>query len=145
MVRRKTCKLLLVQERKNLADRYTLKIPGRAVPKGRPRFSRTGGVYNPKTTNDYERLVANTWYAKYGDTAIEGNIEAQIVVATDRHLKQDVDNLAKSVLDGLQKGGAFAAGDQQVYKLAISKIPADKENCCVVVALNVISGYSNDY
>lgn len=125
--------------------RFTLKIPGRAVPKGRPRFSRTGGVYNPKTTNDYERLVANAWFEKYGSTAIEGNIEAQIVVATDRHQKQDVDNLAKSILDGLQKGGAFIEGDQQIYKLAISKIPAAKDNCCVVVALETITDYADGY
>lgn len=102
-------------------------------------------MYNPKTTNDYERLVANTWFEKYGNTAISGQIEAQIVVATDRHQKQDVDNLAKSILDGLQKGGAFAEGDQQVYKLAISKVAASKETCCAVVALNVIADYDVDY
>ena len=50
---------------------------------------------------------------------------------TDRHAKQDVDNLAKSILDGMQKAGAFAEGDQQVYTLGITKYPAEKENMAI--------------
>jgi Holliday junction resolvase RusA-like endonuclease len=99
-------------------------VPGRAVPKGRPRMTRTGGVYTPKTTVDYEKLVAAAWNTKYGMLALNGRLRVTINVYTDRHAKQDVDNLAKSILDGMQRAGAFAQGDEQVYSLGVVKYPA---------------------
>jgi Holliday junction resolvase RusA-like endonuclease len=99
-------------------------IPGRAVPKGRPRFSKYGGVYSPKTTVEFENHVAECWVREFGETSLEGRLRVVINVHTDRHAKQDVDNLAKSVLDGMQKAGAFAQGDHQVYVLGVSKYDA---------------------
>jgi Holliday junction resolvase RusA-like endonuclease len=102
-------------------------IPGRAVPKGRPRMTRSGGVYTPKTTVDYEKIVATAWNDKYGMLALNGRLRVTINVHTDRHAKQDVDNLAKSILDGMQRAGAFMDGDHQVYSLGVIKHPAEKE------------------
>ena len=99
-------------------------IHGRAVPKGRPRMTRTGGVYTPKTTVDYEKLVASAWNDHFGMLSLDGKLRVTINVHTDRHQKQDVDNLAKSILDGLQRAGAFAEGDHQVYSLGVMKYPA---------------------
>jgi Holliday junction resolvase RusA-like endonuclease len=99
-------------------------IPGRAVPKGRPRMTKMGGVYTPKTTVDYEKLVAGAWNDKYGMLALNGKVRVIINVYTDRHAKQDVDNLAKSILDGMQRAGAFSDGDEQVYSLGVMKHPA---------------------
>ena len=99
-------------------------IYGRAVPKGRPRMTRAGGVYTPKTTVDWEKIVASAWFDHYGMMALDGRLKVIINVHTDRHQKQDVDNLAKSILDGLQRAGAFAEGDQQVYILTCTKYPA---------------------
>ena len=104
---------------------YSINVEGRPVPKGRPRLARNGGVYTPKTTVEYEVRVSNAWYEKYGSTALEGKLVVWCFFGTDRHGKQDVDNLAKSVLDGLQRAGAFAQGDEQVYKLTASKFPSD--------------------
>lgn len=97
------------------------RIMGRAVPKGRPRMTRAGGVYTPKTTVDYEKLVAAAWNDKYGMLALNGRLRVTINIYTDRHAKQDVDNLAKSILDGMQRAGAFAQGDEQVYSLGVIK------------------------
>lgn len=116
-------------------------IPGRAVPKGRPRFSKYGGVYSPKTTVEYEKHVAQCWVAKYGETALEGRLRVVISVHTDRHAKQDVDNLAKSILDGLQNAGAFAEGDQQIYTLGITKYPATEDNFGVWVSITRFEEY----
>jgi Holliday junction resolvase RusA-like endonuclease len=99
-------------------------ILGRAVPKGRPRMTKTGGVYTPKTTVDYEKQVAAAWNEKYGMLSLNGRLRVTINVYTDRHEKQDVDNLAKSILDGMQRAGAFASGDEQVYSLGVVKQPA---------------------
>jgi Holliday junction resolvase RusA-like endonuclease len=102
-------------------------IPGRAVPKGRPRMTRTGGVYTPKTTVDYEKVVAEAWNQTYGMLSLNGKLRVTINVHTDRHAKQDVDNLAKSILDGMQRAGAFIDGDHQVYSLGVVKHPAETE------------------
>lgn len=96
-------------------------IPGRPVPKGRPRMTKSGGVYTPKTTVDYEKIVAGAWYDKYGMLSLDGKLRVTINIHTDRHAKQDVDNLAKSILDGMQRAGAFTHGDEQVYSLGAIK------------------------
>ena len=112
---------------------YSITVPGRPVPKGRPRLARNGHVFTPETTVAFEIKVANAWYEKYGATELEGNLEVFCYFATDRHGKQDVDNLAKSVLDGLERGRAFMSGDQQVYKITASKYPADNLQTIVLV------------
>ena len=111
-----------------------IKIDGRAVPKGRPRMTRTGGVYTPKTTVDFEKKVAAAWNDQIGMLMLDGPLRVVIHVYTDRAAKQDVDNLAKSVLDGLQRGGAFAQGDEQVRTLCVSKYDA-KVNLCTMVTV----------
>lgn len=118
------------------------RIEGRAVPKGRPRMTRSGGVYTPKTTVDYEKLVAAAWNNKYGMLALNGQLRVAIHVWTDRHAKQDVDNLAKSILDGMQRAGAFAQGDEQVYSLGVVKYPA-KADLCVMVSVTQLDDYAD--
>lgn len=112
---------------------YSITVAGRPVPKGRPRLARNGGVYTPKTTVEYEVTLSNAWYEKYGSTALEGKLEVWCYFGTDRHQKQDVDNLTKSALDGLQRAGAFAQGDEQVYKVTASKFPSDTLRTIIVV------------
>jgi Holliday junction resolvase RusA-like endonuclease len=119
-----------------------IRIEGRAVPKGRPRMTRSGGVYTPKTTVDYEKLVAAAWNNKYGMLALNGKLRLAIHIWTDRHAKQDVDNLAKSILDGMQRAGAFAQGDEQVYSLGVIKYPA-KVDLCVMVSVMQLEDYAD--
>lgn len=113
----------------------TIRIDGKPVPKGRPRMSRNGGVFTPKTTVDYENKIAAAWREKFGDRAFGGKVEVFLYFGSKFDYKQDVDNLAKSALDGLQKGGAFANGDEQVYRLIASKFPAtdDKQHTIIVI------------
>jgi len=95
-------------------------------------MTRTGGVYTPKTTVDYEKRVAEAWNTQIGMVSLEGPLRVVIHVYTDRAAKQDVDNLAKSILDGLQRGGAFASGDEQVKTLCVSKYDAKIDMCAMV-------------
>jgi Holliday junction resolvase RusA-like endonuclease len=118
------------------------RIDGRAVPKGRPRMTRSGGVYTPKTTVDYEKLVAGAWNDKYGMLSLDGKLRVTINIHTDRHAKQDVDNLAKSILDGMQRAGAFAHGDEQVYSLGVMKHAATTD-LCVWVSVTQLEDYSD--
>jgi len=118
------------------------RIDGRAVPKGRPRMTKMGGVYTPKTTVDWEKIVAAAWNDNYGMLSLNGKLRVTINVYTDRHAKQDVDNLAKSILDGMQRAGAFADGDHQVYSLGIVKHAAATE-FCVVVSVTELDQYAD--
>ena len=95
-------------------------------------MTKMGGVYTPKTTVDYEKHVAESWNNKYGMLSLNGRLRVTINVYTDRHAKQDVDNLAKSILDGMQRAGAFAQGDEQVYALGVMKWPAKASLCAWV-------------
>jgi len=109
-----------------------IRVDGRAVPKGRPRMTRTGGVYTPATTVEFEKKVAAAWNSQMGMLSMVGDLRVIIHVYTDRAAKQDVDNLAKSVLDGLQRGGAFAVGDEQVKTLVITKHDTKVDLCTMV-------------
>lgn len=82
-----------------------LEIPGAPVPKARPRANGRGGVYTPSRTHQYEELVA--WAARAKRIRLgQGPVEIQ----ADFHTRKgggDLDNLLKSLLDGLVKGGAI--------------------------------------
>jgi Holliday junction resolvase RusA-like endonuclease len=95
-------------------------------------MTRAGGVYTPATTVEFEKRVAEAWNSQMGMLSMEGELRVVIHVYTDRAAKQDVDNLAKSVLDGLQRGGAFAVGDEQVRTLVITKHPSKVDLCTMV-------------
>jgi crossover junction endodeoxyribonuclease RusA len=116
---------------------YTIsvRITGKPVPKGRPRFSKFGGVYTPATTVEYENRVADAWREQRGDLALTGQLEAFLYFGTVGHVKQDIDNLVKSALDGLQRAGAFVNGDEQVYKITASKFPATREEQHTIIVL----------
>ena len=105
-------------------------------------MTKMGGVYTPKTTVDWEKIVASAWNDKFGMLSLNGKLRVTINVYTDRHAKQDVDNLAKSILDGMQRAGAFSDGDHQVYSLGIVKHAATTE-LCVVVSVTELDEYAD--
>jgi len=94
-------------------------IPGRPVPKGRPRLGirgRKAYVYTPPETRKYEKIVG--WVAKsQGCQPIEGPVSVSMHVFCRG--KMDVDNVAKSVLDGLN--GVAYEDDDQVVELLVKK------------------------
>jgi len=94
-------------------------IPGRPVPKGRPRLGvrgRTAYVYTPPETREYERLVG--WTAKSaGCRPVDGPVSVALSVYVKGRL--DADNIAKSILDGLN--GVAYEDDDQVIELLVRK------------------------
>lgn len=94
------------------------------VPKGRPRFTKFGGAYTPKETVDFERLIADAWHEQQGATLFEGNITLFVVVGVT-NMKKDIDNLVKSIADGMTKGCAWL-DDRQVTQLHAWKYPVEK-------------------
>ena len=98
-------------------------IPGRPVPKGRPRLGvrgRRAYIYTPERTKQYEQAVGLCARA-----AVQGAaLECPVAVAIDLYLhgkrRIDVDNCAKSILDGMNK--IVYEDDNQVVDLRVRKI-----------------------
>lgn len=97
--------------------RYTITIPGRPVPKGRPRFSRSGHAYTPEKTRKYEELVA--WCAKKDiPEPLKGDVAMDIMIYANGHWP-DIDNICKALLDGMN--GIAYDDDKQVAALMIQR------------------------
>ena len=112
----------------------TIVIPAKAVPKARPRKGKHG-FYTPNTTQHFEDFVKMVAYQQF-DHPITEPVELEITFKMPRPKRMmwkrkpmpevpcanqpDLDNLEKSVLDGLQ-GVAFL-DDRQVWKKTSKKI-----------------------
>ena len=97
-----------------------LTIPGRPVPKGRPRLGvhgRKAYVYTPPKTKEYENLVG--WVARCaGCKPLDGPLVVKLHLFI-RGRSGDVDNYCKSILDGLN--GIAYEDDDQVVELLVRK------------------------
>jgi Holliday junction resolvase RusA-like endonuclease len=98
--------------------------------KQRPRMTRRGRVFTPAQTLEFEALVREGWEHEL----LEGDISVTIFLAKDefhvtveeftKHedktkLRGDIDNYAKSILDGLN-GTAFV-DDKFIRELIVIK------------------------
>jgi Holliday junction resolvase RusA-like endonuclease len=102
---------------------WLLWIPGKPVPKGRPRFYK-GHALTPKATHDYEKRIKMAWADKYGFDLIE---DKEITIKVEAYSKTagrcDVDNYLKIALDGLQ--GAAYENDNKITFAQVIKHKVD--------------------
>lgn len=118
--------------------------------KGRPRFTKVGGVYTPEETREYEDLV-KLCYQQAGGTMHNGPVEVIINAVFGRPkahyrsdgktLKQkaphwhtgrpDVDNIAKAICDSLNKLAWH--DDSSISRLLVSKYYGPEEGCRVLI------------
>lgn len=95
-------------------------IEGKPVAKQRPRVTREG-TYTPKATRDWEDYVGFTYTGPHFD----GPVQVVLLFLLPDHRPRDLDNLCKSVLDGLN--GIAWDDDKQVTLLhkrkCVSKRP----------------------
>lgn len=106
-------------------------VPGEPRSKQRPRVTKRG-TFTPKETLEQERQVRNAWLATG-----EEPFQFQVIVTIDfynftKH-RRDIDNMAKLVLDGLNKW-AFL-DDHQVVGLNLTKRYTSKERARTDVRL----------
>lgn len=106
------------------------------------------GLNNPAAIKKKERMeaaknwelaVAQTLKHKHGRLKLEGPVGARICYflssgSRPHKVRRDLDNLTKSMLDGLEQGGAFAKGDHQVVVLILEK-EVDEERPRVEVSI----------
>ena len=118
-------------------------VYGEPVPKGRPRFSTRGKfpvAYTPEKTKTYETEVAMMAKAAMGASEVlDGALEAFIYVTfpvppsyskkrteaclsdVEKHTKRpDLDNVIKSVIDGMDKIVFF--NDSQITSIHSTKV-----------------------
>lgn len=97
-------------------------IPGRPVPKERPRLSAAGRkiyIYTPKETSEYEKRVSLAALTAANGKAFLKNVSVEIKLFFQDRRFGDLDNYAKSILDGLQ--GVIFENDKQVARLSIER------------------------
>ena len=109
-------------------------VPGRAHPKGRPRVDTRGAsprVYTPAATKSFEELVhavAKTSAAH----PMRGPVSVEIRFFG---AAGDVDNLCKSVLDGMRR--ACYGDDRQVVELRATLKRRDRDPRTEIVVRSV--------
>ena len=107
------------------------------VPKQRPRSTKTGRVYTPRETADYERSIARLvghYPAQLGALALDVSFLLKRPVRTPKSMqgrfmkagsRGDLDNYIKSLLDGFQRGGLVP------NDAAVTQINAKKVYCAI--------------
>ena len=130
-----------------------IEVEGEPVAKQRPRFTRQGGfvrTYTPKKTLDYEKAIAEEFLKQEDRSEYEGYVRIKCIFympmpkafskkKREKALKgdilpitkKDVDNLVKSVLDGLN--GVAYKDDKQVVSLYAHKYYSDRPRTEVVI------------
>ena len=101
----------------------TFTIPGRPIPKGRPRLGvrgRRAYIYTPERTREYEQAVGLCARAAVQGDALECPVAVKIDLFLHGKRRIDVDNCAKSILDGMN--GVVYLDDNQVVDLRVRKL-----------------------
>lgn len=113
--------------------KYSIYIPHKPIPKGRPRATCAGGtprIYTPASTRAWEEVVAAAWDGPlFADEQLMVEIGvsrrgAAITVAADNivmdyGLRGDLDNYAKAITDALN--GVAYTDDKQITHLLVRK------------------------
>lgn len=130
-------------------NRVTFIINGEPRGKGRPRFTKNGHAYTDEKTKAYESLV----WQSYLDAADGYKFTSPVRVIIMAHFrppkkskkvvgdmlaghilptkKPDVDNVAKIILDGLNR--IAWDDDTQVVDLSVSKYYSDEPRVAVMI------------
>lgn len=102
-----------------------LKIDGPPIPKKRPRVVR-GRAYTPARSVEYENRVAQA-AIESKVTFLPGEkmfVDMHFELSGSAYALTDLDNLIKSALDGLQRGGMF--DDRDVVTIMANKRKVEK-------------------
>ena len=126
------------------------KIPGRPVPLGRPRMTRSGRAYTPARSRAWIKAAALVIRSGFEGEALEGPVCLQLAAVyprpkswprsapsgrTWRPKRPDVDNVIKAACDALTASGVIVDDAQIVGIHAISVYAAKDESSHVQICL----------
>ena len=109
-------------------------VPGEPKSKGRPRVTQRG-TYTPKETLEAERKV-RTYWQKTGASQFQYQLLVEIDFYNGNRRRRDLDNMAKLVLDALNRHAY--EDDNQVVELNLRKFYTYKERARTVITLREI-------
>lgn len=121
-------------------------------PKGRPRVTRSGHAFTPKSTREYEQLIVSEWEVQHGKTeptknpvAVRVRFYMPIPKATSNKARErmaaglevpakkpDIDNLLKAVLDALN--GKAYHDDNQIVEISAKKLYSNEPRTEVFIS-----------
>lgn len=127
-------------------------VYGEPVAKGRPRFSSGGNTYTPKKTKNAESIIAVLYKQKYGRHGFEKGVPlcaeitffmkiaesdtkktkmAKILGKLRPTKKPDIENMAKTVFDALNKVAYY--DDSQIVDAVLRKVWSEKARTEIVI------------
>jgi len=116
-------------------------VPGEPKSKGRPRFSKHGHAYTPKTTREAEVAVLLAWEMA-GGVKMNGPLVMECKFFLGSKRRKDLDNMGKLVADALNKK-AFE-DDDQLVKIVWSKVFTSPDEARSVVRVYQFMGDGYD-
>jgi len=131
-----------INEIQGISPRKAIKftVPGEPRSKQRPRVT-ARGTYTPKETIEAEKLVRH-YYAAANGPFFEHQLKIDINFYNGNRRRRDLDNMAKLVLDALNKV-AFA-DDYQVVELNLAKFFSTKELARTEITIKEIIEFPYD-
>ena len=138
---------------------FSLDVPGVPVPKGRPRVTRSGHVYTPQTTREYEtriRMATGILMSGRKRTELPCIVHVGVFFEPPRSLskkkrgelldtggfhaiKPDLDNIVKAALDGICGENMAILDDKQIVEICSFKTYAEAAKLSIDV-FEVTSG-----
>ncbi len=107
-------------------------IPGKPLPKARPRCGAGGVWYTPRETTGYEEKVALYALSGRADSGrFSGPVSVSLTFLLKTRGKADLDNMIKAVLDGMN--GVVYEDDLQVQELRAQVVTGAEEPSTDVV------------
>lgn len=130
---------------------FSITVPGKPVGKQRPRMTKTGHVYTPKQTTDYEARVREIWECHYGtnsETMGPVVLIVELYLAIPKRYNKaerqaaesgilapmktpDLDNVVKTIADALN--GVAYEDDRQIVGIDASKKWGEEDSVYVEI------------
>lgn len=133
--------------------RFTFTVPGKPQGKGRPRFTKSGRIYTPRKTSEYEALIKRMYLLQGGklfETAVRLSVLILYPIPKNTPMKKrqlmtngndlptrkpDGDNVEKAVADALN-GVAYNDDSQIVVAQWEKRYASDNDHVGLVVTVS---------